>query len=145
MADKMLQFVSLEQAQKLKELGFDWKTDRCGCIIENKLRFDCDNCKYRIDGCTRISLKWRIGVPSVALALKWFRDEQGVVCFVEPHGFVGAYLTFRCSYILHSNLGIKEYIRDENINFYNTYEKAESALLDRLIELELKKEVSDGG
>ena len=67
-----------------------------------------------------------------------------VTCFVEPHGFVGSFLSFRCSYVLHSNLGKKEYIEDEHITLYRIYEEAESALLDRLIEMELNKEASVG-
>ena len=135
MGNKALPLVSLEQAQKLKKLGFDWKPDRCGCIIKNELRFDCDNCEYRIDGCTRISLKWRIGVPTVALALKWFRDEKGV------YNAVGVMNS--CNRMLYTANQFLQLLT--NNSCFNTYEEAETALLDMLIELELEKmEASDG-
>ncbi len=70
--------------------------------------------------------------PTVALALKWFRDVKGIISFVEPYSFIVSILNYQCSYVFRSNLGRKNYIEDKS---FETYEQAESALLDELLML----------
>ena len=55
-----LQLVSVEQAKKLKELGFDWSVDRY--------------------------YGGRYPAPFVALALKWFRDEKDLLNSINISG-----------------------------------------------------------
>ena len=67
MQEKALQLVSLAQAKKLKELGFDWGTYYY-YNIKNKLRMGPTN-YYNDD---------EKPAPTISLALKWFRDVKGV-------------------------------------------------------------------
>ena len=114
MGDKMLQFVSLEQAQKLKKLGFDWKTE------------------------------WRIGVTSVALALKWFRDVKDNRCDVRMHGLYDyEFMLSNRGIIMSSDRRYPVYEEAESALLDRLIAFAESELLDELIKLELKKEDSD--
>ena len=125
--EKQLQLVSFEQAKRLKELGFDWKTYR--------------TYKFNGEAAVPISeqnynkLDNRISAPTIALALKWFRDEKDLlsdVCLI---------ITSRYSYSIIKNDG-EDFIisidNNDNTN-YPTYEAAESALLDVLLTL-LEKE-----
>jgi hypothetical protein len=99
MENKELQFVSFEQAQRLNKAGFDRKCDK---------------------------MFWRDGMgtakPTVALALKWFRDEKKA-----------------CMAIVNSDEEVVFYGVISNKKFsgvgFDTYEAAESAILDELLEL----------
>jgi len=130
MQDKSLQLVSYEQAQKLKELGFNWECKDCyiyddelnDYYLLNLITQDFNNNKENKYDYT--------SAPSIALALKWFRDERGIKCYViNGEANMGTY-----------------YFNDEwdGTIEYATYEECESALLDKLIELEMSKEVADG-
>ena len=119
MSEKTLQLVSFEQAKKLKKLGFDWECYLVYRIADNEFgKKSNEPVGYQgavIDDYAH--------APSVALALKWFRDEKGKATTIRYYD--------------------KFYYRNQddsqNPSKYSTYEEAESALLDRLIELELKK------
>jgi hypothetical protein len=100
-----LQLVSLEQAKKLKELGFNWEVDFYADVHRNFY-----------------------SAPTIALALKWFRDVKG------------------CRYTIYSDTtdidnnsteGIFYMYKTEGLMLdieYETYEQCESALLDALLE-----------
>ena len=124
-----LDLVSLEQAKKLKKLGFDWKVHNLINIhpdgklfyhfvkgVYNNFEVKCDNEDYLI-----------FAAPSIALALKWFRDVKGIFSVVLIETNTNPVFYYGCFYI----------IKDECMLFekgYSTPEKAESALLDALIE-----------
>jgi hypothetical protein len=114
-----LQLVTFEQAKKLKELGFDWEIEDIywadGDYEHNYCLGNWNDDVGEEEGC--------ISAPTVALALKWFRDEKGIVCYIEycDKKYVGEHSTFR-------NLWN---CTDE----YDTYEDAESAMLDEIITL----------
>ena len=67
-------------------------------------------------------------IPTVALALKWFREVMGIqytIEFIEGSGQYECYVYKEFTFIKHNgNLGISK----------NAYEAAESALLDALLE-----------
>ena len=136
MQDKSLQIVSYEQAQKLKKLGFDWKLLEFfnkAEKLESKviLNCECNKCITELEDLFRNIAQGNIvSAPSIAHALKWFRDEKGIKCYVING---------------ESNMGTY-YFNDEwdGTIEYATYEEAESALLDKLIELEMSKEMADG-
>jgi hypothetical protein len=98
------------QAKKLKALGFDWE---CFEWI--------DGSEWRATG---IDLNNEI-FPTVALALKWIRDEQDSICHVitQMKHFV---LKYKYLYRINYRQEISEQ------SFIN-YEAAESALLDELL------------
>jgi hypothetical protein len=112
-----LQLVTYEQATMLKKLGFDIET----------YKYYCD--KYPIHGITLNDAyhfgNWNesdknFSAPTVALALKWFRDEKDIEYSIE----YGANYFWHIHNISHENtcdVGLE------------TYDEAESALLDELL------------
>ena len=132
MSDGQLQIVSFEQAKRLKEAGFDWGCDRyyshedCNPDIydeNSRLGERNSNFNHYSDSCS---------APTVALALKWFRDEKnaqcGITCFENSE---------------RTMLFYEAKWQDEGFAYstldFDTYEAAESALLDELLNLLTKK------
>ena len=70
---KQLQLVTLEQAERLRQAGFDWETDfyywEAGRLYRTIALFSHNQSD--------------IAVPAVALALKWFRDVKGVYYTID--------------------------------------------------------------
>ena len=130
--EKQLQRVTEEQAKKLFDAGFDWE---CNHFYNKKGELKRSE---RTDTSFSYLSVARVNAPTVALALKWLRDVKGVIAFVEPCAFIGSILSYQCSYVFRSNLGRKNYIEDEG---FDTYELAESALLDELLNLIKTKNV----
>jgi len=128
MQEKQLQLVNYEQAKKLKskEIGFDWvcKTHfRKGWNELNGVLFVCDGCPYK--NCEEC-----IPAPTVALALKWFRDVKGIanrVCYEYDHFCEISSIKGKLSYFYSNS---KQGCIGE---CFDTYEAAESALLDALL------------
>jgi hypothetical protein len=113
METKQLQLVALEQAKRLKALGFDWKCDRyyfeddqgTSSYILNHNRYDDF-----------------YSAPTVALALKWIRDEKTNL-FEVTHTDAGEW---------YYRKRIAQWSEASECIF-DTYEAAESALLDELL------------
>ena len=139
--EKELQLVSLAQAKKLKEMGFDWEV--CYYYRWSPELFDKREGNFRLnrifDYSDPLPTDYNNGdydgendihysAPSVALALKWFRDVKG------------------CRYTIYSDTinidnnsteGIFYMYKTEGLMLdieYETYEQCESALLDELLE-----------
>ena len=135
MNSQQLQLVNFEQAKRLKQLGFDWGTK--------------DYYNNPIPSCTKKGLNYNkmlylphyrfggmeynngdsISAPTVPLALKWFRDVKMIGCSVTQVILIGKKSkeytfsynkTYGCDYCTHD---------------FDTYESAESALLDELLTL----------
>ncbi|GHV60888.1 hypothetical protein FACS1894195_0470 [Bacteroidia bacterium] len=111
---KELQLVTLYQAKKLKELGFDWIVRRYyeKNILGNFTIVSTDSKNYNssFDEC--------FSAPTVALAIKWFRNVKNTDGEVRRHA-IGWFSGVNGSY---------------EGEFWKTYEEAESDLLDKLIE-----------
>ena len=99
-------YCSFEQAKRLTAVGFGWV------------------CEKAYD-----DMHW---CPTVALALKWLRDEK------DLYGYVGKWFYFAYTRRLSKSL---EWIYDKS-NF-DSYEESESALLDALL-TEVENENSHG-
>ena len=120
--ETQLQLVTHEQAKRLKEVGFDWNVDSAyhsGQLAEG---MDYSNHSKNFDVCS---------APTVALALKWFRDVKGIVNSIKRVEVSDNMYFVNNSY---------EYIgqfKDLYITDYSypTYEQAESVLLDELLTL----------
>jgi hypothetical protein len=121
MQTKELQLVTLEQAKKLKELGFDWIKNPCykdgeltvEPIITRKYKGIEDIC---------------FAAPTVALALKWVRDRKGIVCHVTTPAKYS-----RSEYGFFYRI---DHSQTKSFRNYNNYDEAESALLDVLLNLD---------
>ena len=121
MQDKSLQLVSYEQAQKLKELGFDWEVSNYYDLTFGLFNYEGKPTHNFNDNTATIS------APTIALALKWFRDVEHIEYSIsQSQGY--------CVVGIHQNM----YTIFSSKHL--TYEEAESALLDKLIELEMSKE-----
>ena len=122
MKENQLQIVTFEQAQRLKEAGFDWDVEAYysyGVLCRAKNVWTYHNFN---DNCYSIDEVGVMSAPTVALALKWARDVKGmrtgVMWSIESCGFEwngqGKFI------------GLRE--------VYTTYESAESAFLDALLD-----------
>ena len=139
MQEKQLVLVTYEQAKKLKELGFDWETD---CIYrqwKDDKPFDVNK---RFIKCDEKSIYIKdIAAPTVALALKWFRDVNEINNTIGMNDFCDSMIYYGCYVIQKGNIGI--YINTGlKSDLESTYEESESALLDALLE-HCEKEVQN--
>ncbi len=105
--------VTKDQAISLKELGFDWPSNR-----------------YISNGITKISAEstnWNESkyfyttVPEIALAIMWFRNVHGLNSCVPFWGKEGNEFTFFTD-------------KGRCVKDFKSHPEAESALLDHLIE-----------
>jgi hypothetical protein len=125
------EFVSYEQALALKELGFDepcfgdyYKFDN------NDIHLDTDDDRHRIITDNKDEVIIEISAPLFQQAFRWFREKH------DKYGVVNIDLSNNLKdkifvYMVEDKLG---YFIDRSEE-YNTYEEAESACLDKLIEL----------
>ena len=124
------EFVPYELAVKLKELGFDkpcfFAFDncshpmRCSDLRTNEQKFDGVN--YNSSSYT--------SQPTFSQAFRWFREEHGhngVIEGCKKHGFEWCIFP-----------DMEHYIKPPN-NF-NTYEEAEVACFDKLIDILTKQQ-----
>jgi hypothetical protein len=139
--EQQLQLCSFEQAKALKRLGFDWKCDH---FFSGKiLLYAFDKVNYRLEDDIYLEEDWSpysdynspdwdwdaieyVSAPSVALALKWMRDVKGYVADVTYWRQLGNIIYWR------HDVDIYDFVCSID---YNTYEQAESALLNELIKL----------
>jgi len=130
--DNQLQLVSFEQAKRLKEAGFDWECQYYyvkGDEEDVRLTYH-QNFNGIVDSSEPKS------APTVALALKWFRDVKNIHSGISYDFEItnGLYIDkwgYRYSYTkwVNKQNGIS------NSVFSGTYESSESALLDVLLNL----------
>lgn len=139
---KQLQLVTFEQAKRLKELEFDWEVldfyymetdpdDRCGEISTHPVQENLN--------------KWegQCSAPTVALALKWFRDVKKSIYLIEPYIGCGIsddddlYVDYSsdCRIDINDEKDIVVKNEENPFGFFDYYEAAESALLDELLTL----------
>jgi hypothetical protein len=110
-----LQIVSFKQAQRLKELGFDWKTNHL-------YDFYFDNPKLKKSS-VFYNFECVLPAPETALALKWFRDVKNV-------GYNITHVDCRKARQWRFSVDdLRLYSCD-----YDTYEIAENVLLSDLLE-----------
>lgn len=120
MDNNQLQLVTFEQAKKLKEAGFDWPTIELYESTDQSLSSTVCPENHN-DGNPSF-----LSAPTVSLALKWMRDVKGLLGAVSHTDDFGYWY------------GIKDMNNGGVITFnrcYETYEDAESALLDELLKL----------
>lgn len=118
---KTQEFIPYEQALALKELGFD---ERCFGYwnIDPQLKTPAFNMVKPFEH------EWCLPAPLYQQAFRWFREKYG--------------LYFSIQYFLYDKWCLQITERKENTVFnnksidgFNTYEEAELACLDKLIDL----------
>jgi len=122
--EKQLQLVTFEQAKRLHKLGFNWAVNE---VYGNGGRL------YGVEYHFHINVVNMIKAPTVALALKWCRDEKKIDNSVEFCGYneFGARKWYESVYYKFKeelNAGHRiMVIRNKS------YSVAESALLDEIL------------
>jgi hypothetical protein len=132
MKQKQLQLVTFEQAKRLDAVGFDypvfnWYSKTGDLHIQGNVKGFKGWKSWHLWEATK---GVRFSAPTVALALKWIRDENGmrflINMYIDP--------------IVYFGVWVIKYDSFETTDNYATYEAAESALLDELLkELEENK------
>jgi hypothetical protein len=112
---KELQLVTYEQAVRLKKLGFDWKVDKF---------YDEYGISSLAVSMNMNDLPHAYSAPTVALALKWMRDEKKITYKISGDIFS---FDYRKQY--YSSVNMAQY----EDRFNGDYEAVESALLDNLL------------
>lgn len=120
--ENQLQIVSFNQAERLEKLGFNWETNQ----FYNKKGELKDSVWLNHN---HFMFRDNYSAPTVALALKWFRDVKGITGFCDNnyHGWFFEYYSIGCDYIKYDSRDLFLY--------FDTYEYAELALLDELLNL----------
>lgn len=126
--NKQLQLVTFEQAKRLKKLGFNWDLTQCYDIngeYKNGIRYHWLNNETNGKA---------FPAPSVSLALKWYREVTNYKCFIT-YGFNEDCILLYC-YAFTDDPDIAGTAQLITSNLYDTYDEAESALLDRLLKFD---------
>ena len=116
------EFVSYEQALALKELGFDepcfaWYNDNGNYMLGiDEVRFDTKK-TYHFNNTDSVS------APLYQQAFRWFREKHNLIGLVEG------------GYDNGKNIFTYVILDDLVDNYYSTYEEAELACLNKLIEI----------
>jgi hypothetical protein len=134
MNEKQLQYVTFKQAKRLKELEFDWK---CNAVFQkSELTKEWELTQHNWSENFNSEEFKGISAPTVALALKWIRDKKQIFSCVD-FAIASFHKGYSWNYFSFNNKGIcgkTEYL-------YNSFEAAESMLLNELLTLLEKKEI----
>lgn len=124
MNDKELQVVNFNQAKRLKKIGFDWNSSKGYQIMadESISRFPSDDNYVGTNFNGKTYMGSAFSAPTVPLALKWIRDEKWIPNAVGINSVNGD--NFEGYYISPSI----------DTEYFKTYELAESALLDAILD-----------
>ena len=117
METRELQLVTFEQAKRLRELGFDYGAYHWYRTTSQLHQSVLKNHNSDINFC--------YSAPSIALALKWFRDEKKM--YIDG-GFYVPDKKYRFFYGEQKNI-----LTEKRTDVFDTYEQAKSALLDDLL------------
>ena len=125
------EYVSFEQAVKLKELGFDWRTYAYYSEKDRMCRQSVSLDHNANDG----GKKELCSAPTLALAQKWLREEKGVLVWVTPDkqpiddDYSDIELTGEWWWEVDGR------VREDSGDTYKSYELALSAGIDAALEL----------
>lgn len=111
MSNNTLPLVTYKQAKRLKAVGFNWPCRSYYNANSRAGKYDYPyNDNINENGCS---------APTIALALKWMRDVKHITGYMSMCG--------------RGNKKWCNNTKDSSSQDYNTYEQAESALLDELL------------
>jgi hypothetical protein len=126
------EFIPYEQALALEELGFD---ELCISTIDQTGYIHIKGTEYPIRGDMWYNT---IDAPLYQQAFRWFRNKYDKHCYVEAYTLPSG--GKRYDYTILSNEGEEEWDDGET---WKTYEQAELACLNKLIEIIKKKHGTD--
>ena len=115
------EFVTYKQALALKELGFN---ELCLAFYNGKF---LDSTKYDFDNGTSIDIELCTKAPLKQQVFRWFREKYGLFGWIEGNEGKRIYM-----YRIESPID-----SDDQLNCFpfKTYEEAENACIDKLIEI----------
>lgn len=114
-------FLTYEQSLALKELGFNKP-----CLASYETAFSKNNMDFQI-GYIIDGSKNYVLAPTFSQAFKWLRDNHNLIGLIEG-GYDNNKNIF--TYVIWDEF--RDNITDE---YFNTYEEAEHALINKIIEL----------
>jgi hypothetical protein len=132
MKTKQLQLVNFNQAKRLKAAGFDWDTHRTDWYNSITGEFN-----EHVEKCADIVI-----APTVALALKWFRDVYNLSGEIYATASGWQWTVCKgCNNPAVGGTSIRElgYDGPNDAGAFDTCEATEIALLDELLTLIEKK------
>jgi len=129
------EFIPYQQALELKELGFD---EPCMCFYNNRKELkvyhnadkDWNTLEHQLLGNSKITLLNTYSAPTYSQAFRWFREKHNLGGEVHCIRFNSERLKGYQYAITSEN-----YRKFEQRGDYHTYEEAESACLNKLIEI----------
>jgi hypothetical protein len=117
------EFVTYEQALALKELGFD---EKCFAFYNGNF---LDSTDYNFDDDTSKDIGLCIKAPLKQQVFRWFREKYQLECISERSG---RWLWYKFEiYELYKDCKLMRCTKLE----FTTYEEAENACIDKLIEI----------
>lgn len=120
-------FVTYEQAQKLKELGFDWECNHWYHFLEPDKLIECQT--Y----CNHNKFERPCSAPTLAQVQKWLREVKNIIiqvfCF-KP----GVFESLSWAFAVVDN-DDKELIEDKHMKCFDTYEQALLMGVNKALEL----------
>jgi hypothetical protein len=120
------EFVTYEQALKLKELGFD---EKCLAFYNGKF---LDSTEYDFDSCVSKDIGHCVAAPLKQQVFRWFRDVWGYCVSIRKRHYHDAEVEYNYFiYPPNSNEHLEHNLLDE----YDTWEQAESYCIDDLIQI----------
>lgn len=115
------EFVTYEQALALKELGFDEKCLSRYCVVTEWEKPTGEILFQNIE--CNLSERFLVKAPLKQQVFRWFREKY------EIHGFIIHYSRVMFKWCIDSGDDFEESIK------LDTYEEAENACIDKLIEI----------
>ena len=126
----MEDFVTYEQAVKLKELGFKYPCNHYYSLDSGLLHEETENDQTNYIHCNS---KYLISAPTMSQAVKWLREVKGVKVYVKP-------LFSSEEYEYWISFKFRGYGGDEDYGVKDSWENALSAGIDQAFKL-LKEEI----
>jgi hypothetical protein len=123
------EFVPYELAVKLKELGFD---EPCMAIYYSKDKsFSWHHHKVHTNDEPALdSGEFNISAPLYQQAFRWFREKYNIYAIILPSYADDKVVKDRFFYEIANGRKL-----NQELNYHNTYEEAELACLEKLIEI----------
>lgn len=134
----MEDFVTYEQAVKLKKFGFDWDCGYYYDEITQKFKPNTNDsyCELSTNDLLWNNNKmWRCtSAPTLSQVQKWFREVKGIIICIEPRFYRNKRPLMGYDYrLFNKDDGCYSNIKAETI--YDTYEQAVLAALNKILEL----------